>query len=89
MSPTLREGIRLLGVYTAGRFTFWTLAGNAKVCCRAHVMAVLLGVPRVPQSKAGINALREEFFRQAGIPRDCAAGMEHDFEALCQRGVAA
>lgn len=45
----------------------YALAGSAKASCRAHVMADLLGVDKAPQSKSGVNAIRAEFYRQAGI----------------------
>jgi hypothetical protein len=40
----VKEAIRLLGTYTAGRFDIWMLSGSAKASCRAHVMSTLLGV---------------------------------------------
>ncbi len=84
ISATLREGVRVLGIYTAGRFDVWYLAGQAKASCRAHVMAALLGLPKVPQSKAGVNAITEEFYRQSGITGDCIASREASFKAFCK-----
>jgi hypothetical protein len=77
--PTM-EAIRLLGIYTAGRFDIWALAGHAKASCRAHVLSVLTGI-KTPQSKAGVNALREAFYLAGGITGDCLAEKEANFLA--------
>lgn len=83
MSPDLAEAVRLLGAYTAGWFTPWTLAGPRKASCRAHIMSVLVG-ERVPQGRAGVNALREELYRQAGVAGECAAEREDGLVAFCK-----
>ncbi len=82
MTNNEREGLRLLGVYTAGRFDIWMLAGNAKASCRAHVMSVLTG-ERTPQSKAGVNAMVAAFHALAGVAGkgSCAAIREDMFVA--------
>jgi hypothetical protein len=77
--PTI-EAIRLLGVYTAGRFDIWLLAGQPKASCRAHIMSVLTGI-KTPQRKAGVNALREAFYLAGGIEGDCLAAKEDNFLA--------
>lgn len=78
LTANQKEAVRLLGVYTAGSFKFFTLAGGHKASCRAHIMSQLKGV-RVPQSKAGINAMRDEFFAIANPPGDCEAAKEDAF----------
>jgi hypothetical protein len=80
MKTNEREALRLLGVYTAGRFDVWALAGSQRASCRAHIMSELLGV-KTPQSKAGVNAIRDAFYRVAGdaITGDCIAVREDSF----------
>lgn len=78
--PTI-EAIRLLGIYTGGTFDIWSLAGHAKASCRAHIMRVLIGLERCPQSKAGVNALREAFYLAGGITGECLAEREENFLA--------
>lgn len=82
-SANTAEAVRLLGVYTAGRFDVWVLAGNAKAGCRAHIMSALLG-RRVPQSKSGVNAMREAFYNLANPAGDCPAAREKSFIAWCR-----
>jgi hypothetical protein len=82
-ATNLSEAIRLLGVYTAGRFDVWMLAGGAKASCRAHVLSVLTGA-RVPQSKAGVNALRAALNEAANITGDCIAHREENFVTFCK-----
>jgi hypothetical protein len=84
----MNEAIRLLGVYTAGRFDIWALAGSSRASCRAHVMSALKG-HKVPQSQSGVTALREEFCNQARahgavIDGDCIAVREDQFIAWCR-----
>jgi hypothetical protein len=74
----LLEATKLLGTYTAGRFDIWALAGSSRASCRAHVMSALMG-RRIPQSKSGIYALREEFERRAGACGECNAERETNF----------
>lgn len=88
MDDKAKEGVRLFGAYTAGKFRVWTLAGNAKAGCRAHIMAALLGVPKVPQSKAGVNALRAELCKAVGAAGNCEAAREDDLAEKCRAGVA-
>ena len=80
-----KGAIRLLGIYSAGRFDIWALAGNTKASCRAHVMSELLG-QKTPQAKSGVNAIRREFYSQLGIWRDgvCLAEMESEFLVVCR-----
>ena len=82
--PRLLEAIRLLGAYTANRFDVWTIAGNARASCRAHVMSALLG-RKTPQSKSGVNAINDEFHRLAGIGGGgCEAARESMFIDYCR-----
>ncbi len=89
--PQLVEAVRLLGIYTAGRFDAWLLAGPAKASCRAHVMSALAG-QRMPQSKSGVVAIRAELYRQSAIAGcdfsgcDCEALRERAFMAFCRQG---
>lgn len=87
MSETLQKAIRLLGTYTAGRFDVWMIAGKPKAACRAHVMAALLGKDKVPQAYAGVNALRDEFYRQASIEGNCEAERQDNFIKFCKEQV--
>ena len=87
MEVTTREAIRVLGMYTAGRFDIWALAGPARASCRAHVMSVLLG-KKTPQAKSGVNAIRSEFERRLNPAGDCIAIRERNFIAICRATVA-
>lgn len=78
ITENLREAIRLYGVYTAWQFTDFHLLGSAKASCRAHIMSALAG-KRVPQSKSGINAMREALWPLMGVTGDCLAAREDDF----------
>ena len=80
MNENLKQAVRLLHIYTAGHCNVWQLAGNAKASCRAHIMSVLLGA-KTPQSKSGVNAMREAFYSAAGITGDCEAHREENFRA--------
>lgn len=79
----MNEAIRLLGAYTGGRFDIWLLAGGSKASCRAHVMSVLTG-QRVPQSKAGVNAIRSAFYARLGVTGEYEAQREQNFVAICK-----
>lgn len=80
---TAEEGIRLLNTYTAGSFNLWVLAGHAKANVRARVMTGLLG-KKAPQSKSGVNAIRDEFERQLGIVGGTASEREDEFIRICR-----
>lgn len=89
LNPNQTAALRLLGVYTAGRFDFWILAGPAKASCRAHIMSALAGY-RVPQSRAGVTALRLAFHAFAQPPQGgCNAERDDSFEAWARAHVAA
>ena len=80
MQAKQREALRLLSVYTAGRFDIWIIAGPQRASCRSHVMSELLGV-KTPQSKSGVNAIRDAFYAVAGdaITGNCIAAREDAF----------
>jgi hypothetical protein len=83
------KGIRTLGTYTAGSFDIWRLAGRTKASCRQHVMADLLEVPKVPQSKSGVTAIRKQAYAVANeygaeIDSDHPAGREKQFISFCK-----
>lgn len=87
----LIEAARLLGVYTAGRFDVWVMAGAAKRKCRQHVMTVLLNGPdgrNVPLAKCGVTAIVREFNERAGIDGSCIAVRETIFRQWCRDNVA-
>jgi hypothetical protein len=76
--PNLREALRLLGVYTAGRYDIYALAGSARAGCRAHIMSELVGA-KTPQSKAGVTALRSAFYVACQVTGECEAHRERTF----------
>jgi len=85
MTEKQEEIKNLINTYTGGypRRMFWVLTGNAKASIRAHIMAVLLDKPKVPQSKAGITALREKLVELFGAEGDCYAALEDNlFEKM-------
>lgn len=81
------EALKLLRTYTAGRFDVWALAGNSKASCRAHIMSTLTGV-KVPQSKAGVNAIRDAFHAIAKPEGNCIYAREKSFVAWAQSQLA-
>ncbi len=83
-NPNIREALRLLGVYTAGRYDVWILAGSQRASARAHIMAELLGVPKVPQSKSGVNALRAAFYAACNVTGEYEALREDRFMAIAR-----
>ena len=83
METTL-QGIKTLGIYTAKTFDIYRLAGRSKASVRAHVMADLSGVDKMPQSKSGVTAIRKlayQVAREYGatIDSDHPAGREKQF----------
>lgn len=82
-----KQAVELLAAYTAGRFDIWMLAGPSKASCRAHVVSALLG-HKVPQSKAGVTAIREAFYAIAKPAGDCIANREDSFVAWCKAQLA-
>ena len=74
----------MLEAYTDGRFNLSWLTGPGNRNFRAELMAVLVG-HKVPAAKCGINALAEEFHRQAQIVGDCSAQRDDNFAEFCKR----
>lgn len=83
MPENITNAVRLLGIYTAGRFDIFALAGPQKASCRAHIMSTIQG-RRVPQSKSGVYAIREAFFAALKPAGGCVAAQEDTFSELCQ-----
>jgi hypothetical protein len=84
MKPEVLETLRIIGIYTAGRYDIWMLAGSSKASCRAHVMSVLCGV-KTPQSKSGVNAIQAKLFSELGIPEaECTAVREDYFRDIAR-----
>lgn len=83
MPATLIEAVRVLGIYTAGSYRVWNLMGPAKATCRAHVMSALLG-KRVPQARAGVNAISAELCRQFEVAEGSLSATEDRIEQLCK-----
>lgn len=82
VSQNTLSAINRLGRMTRGRFDVWMLAGSHLAASRAIVMSDLLGY-RVPQSKAGVNALREAFYQALSITGTCEAHREDNFHCVC------
>ena len=84
MSTPLGEALRLLGIYTAGRYDIWALAGPRKASCRAHVLSTLLA-KSVPQSKAGVNAIRDAFYSACNVTGETINEREENFSAFINK----
>ncbi len=83
MTENVLNAIRLLGVYTAGRFDIFALAGPQKASCRAHIMSTIQG-RRIPQAKSGVYAIREAFFAALRPDGGCVAAQEDRFAEICR-----
>ena len=81
MSDNLKEALRLVRIYTGGGCNLWQLCAKQRAGVRAHIMSALLG-KKVPQSKAGINALREAIYKEAGITGSCHAHQDSNFRDM-------
>lgn len=85
MNDGLKQAIGVLGKASPIRFDVWNMAGRHNAPIRAQLMALLLGVPKVPQAKAGVNALEAEFCKQAGIESwTCGADRENKLAEFCR-----
>lgn len=80
----MKNALKLLGTYTAGRFDFWMLAGPTKASCRAHIMSELMG-KKMPQSKSGVTAMRDAFYEIAKPEGNCIAAREESFLAWAKQ----
>ena len=73
------KALLLLSSY---RFDVWALAGSQRASVRAHVMSELINNGnRVPQAKAGVNALRDALYDLGSIAGSCSAHREDNFKA--------
>lgn len=77
------EALRMLGAATRGRFDFWMLAGKHLAGYRAVILSKLVG-ERLPQSKAGVNALRDAFYAAFPVEGDCEAAREENLRIKAQ-----
>lgn len=83
LSTPLGEAIRVLGIYTAGTYDIWSLAGRAKASCRAHVLSTLLG-KSISQSKARVNVVVDTFYAQCQIGGGSPSERESNFVQYCE-----
>ena len=77
------RAVQLLGAWTRNRFDIWNLAGNHHAGNRAILLSLVVG-KRMPQSKAGVTALRYEFYTMLGIIGTCEAHREDNFSSVCR-----
>jgi hypothetical protein len=86
----IRGAIQYVAGYTGQRFDLYAFAGRGRAEHRAHVLATLFGVPRVPQKEAGMHALTDAFYRALEVTGECLAAKEKDFiakaKAIFERG---
>ncbi len=74
------DAAKVLVVVTDGTFDLDRLCGDRNARCRSIVMGALLD-RKVPQSKAGFNALRDALYSAGSIAGDCIRNREIAFEA--------
>ena len=86
----VKEIVRLLATCTANRFDLWFIAGDGGAKWRVEIMSAVVG-KRVPQSKAGFNALRDALYAVPELnPGDgCRATQDSEFQAKCRKIMAA
>jgi hypothetical protein len=78
----LIHSLLLVRSYTRARFDLWMLAGQSNGKYRAAVLGALTGA-KVPQSKAGVNAVSDALLSALGIPsNECAAVREEYFRQV-------
>lgn len=80
-----RETLVRLSESTRGTFDVWRLMGPDCAPLRAVIMADLLGVPKVPQSKAGVTALRAALLAWSGVAGTCNADRDRNLREHCER----
>lgn len=83
MDANTRKAIELLGQHTRNQFDIWMLAGDSNGSARALIMAALMGVPKIAKSKAGVNAIRSEFYKQLAIDGETENQRETRFHLSC------
>ena len=69
------KAINYLSVLTNGTFDIYRLAGKANRFDRQALMSMLLG-RKVPQAKAGVNAISRHLMNVNGIQSGCYAARE-------------
>lgn len=81
MDVQLSKAGNLLSKLTNGSGDIFVLAGRDSVQLRMQVMALLLGKDRVSQAEAGVTAIRDEFYKRAGISTgQTSRGAELEFQ---------
>lgn len=83
-TPGTLKAIRLCAAFTSNSFDLWSLTGNhgGNGANRAILLSAITG-KRLPQSKAGFNALRAAFYDALGILGGCEAEREENFRFVC------
>lgn len=83
------ETVRMFSALTSGRFDVYCLAGPDRKRDRAALMARILGVPKVPVAKSGINAIYSEMARRLDVRGDCLSARYEDLANKCRAILAA
>lgn len=83
----LTHAIRLVGIFTAGRFDLWNLAGDQNAPDRAAILSALTG-QWPPRSKAGVTALRTALYAALEITGTCEAHRQDNFAEAARAIVA-
>lgn len=81
MTPA--EAIQSFRAATRDRCDAWELAGRSNAPTRARIMSGLAG-KRMPQSKSGVNALRDALATAVGVewrPSECLHTYESNLRA--------
>lgn len=69
----LQRVAKLVKIEIGGGYVdIWKLAGPSKGSCRASLMSEINGF-KTPQSKSGVNAIRDTLFEMYGVTGDCLA----------------
>ena len=88
MTENQKRALHLLGSATGGRFDIWMLSGPARARLRAGIMSQLTG-SKVPQAKAGVNAMRKAFHALGAITGTCHHDADENFFEWAKRQIAA
>ena len=67
---------------------FWDISGPSNAKTRAQIMALLMGVAKIPQSRSGVNALQAEFYRRVGVSGNCDGARQNAFREWLYAGAA-
>ena len=73
-----RDAMHLLAKHTGGRFDIWALAGPHNAKARAEIASALAG-RKVPQSRAGVTAIRDSLYAMVSPSGNCNATREDAF----------